>query len=614
MTRVLDITVNPYGVMQALTCDEANSAHWDYILGISERFSGEWVLDKGHLVPKKMGKKDNPAYLRVIQTEKPEPAEQAAIILEFRNITEAIWVRKIESTESQRREPIDDAMVQAIGKYVRWVPRSGGSASLVVRSSSNTWTPCLDPWTELTYYYPNGETDQDGVPQADALAYLSHEVETLQKDGKTNWGVSSSVDVMTGRNTRNYTPFLAAARFKTDTTPRLTDTLISDIRLVMKEPVTFSNDINTPCLSFFPLKNLEAHRGGECRHWINFENQLPEEYRETWRAQFYGVFNDRNRSRQITLLVDQGQTGKSSVFRAIMQVAKGKFVSTQSKDSSANQFWASAVYGSRLVLFPDTGNTKVTMMTKIKQLTGGDPIPVEYKGQTPFTWVPNVRIWSSSNSLPEIDTLLKHQRSRMLVFPLTPTEDPYVLAEFCDHHYEEGNPEPVIHKDRYGDPINLGYNYDAVLADEFWPYLALCEESYRHLCKNDQDIPVPPAMESYIAGGCRAEATTALSALLDNFLLIGRRGVMVSNKQLRALIKHVAEEGKETVLKYAEVKKYLKGRGCRDFHDGTIRGLEGVGFRVGVSVSGDTVRIEGQTPEPPPAKPAAKLAAMGGVK
>ena len=89
---------------------------------------------------------------------------------------------------------------------------------------------------------------------------------------------------------------------------------------------------------------------------------------------------------------------------------------------------------------------------------------------------------------------------------------------------------------------------------------------------------------------------------------------MVSNKQLRALIKHVAEEGKETVLKYAEVKKYLKGRGCRDFHDGTIRGLEGVGFRVGVSVSGDTVRIEGQTPEPPPAKPAAKLAAMGGVK
>ena len=338
---------------------------------------------------------------------------------------------------------------------------------------------------------------------------------------------------------------------------------------------------------------------------------MPEGYRETWRAQFFGVFNDKNRSRQITLLVDQGQTGKSSVFRAIMKVAGGKFVSSQSKDSAGNQFWASSVYGARLVLFPDTGNTKVSMMTKIKQLTGGDPIPVEFKNQTPFPWVPNVRIWTSTNILPEIDTLLKHQRSRMLVFPLTAVSDPEILKEFCDHHIDPDG-TVVIHCDSYGDPINLGWNYDDVLAGEFWSYLALCESSYLKLCKNNQDVPVPPAMEAFIAGGCRPDSTTALDALLTH-LIEYSRGSRISNKELKVLCAHVGQEGKDVILKCSQAKAFLKGAGCQDYHGGTHRGLEGIRLRKGVAIVGDTVRITGTLPPATTSTPKADLSNLGGA-
>jgi hypothetical protein len=600
MSKAYEISVQPYGPLETVAGDDAITALWTILFSLPEgNFTGEWVLEKGFLVPKRLGKKDIGAYQKVIAANYTDPAERAALLTEFSRIQTQSWSRKVETTEYRKQDPLDAALAQVLGKYVRWTPRSGGSYGFVVRASQNTWSPCADPWTELTYFYPHGKT-LDGVAQANGLEHLAMEVETLQQSGATKWGVTSVTDPMSGNSTYSFLPFLAEARKRVGD-QRLTDHIASDIRLIIHEPITFSNDINIPCLAYFPLAELEKHRGGDCRHWINFESQMPEGFRATWRAQFFGVFCDKNRSRQITLLYDRGQTGKSSMFRAIIKVAGERFVSTQSKDSSANQFWASAVYGSRLVLFPDTGNTKVSMMTKIKNLTGGDPIPVEFKGQTPFPWVPNVRVWASSNQLPEIDVLAKHQRSRLLVFPLTGSEDPEILKEFCEHHTEpDGN--VVIHRDRYGDPINIGFNFDEALAGEFWAYLALCEKSYLDLCQNNQDIPVPPCMEEFISGGCLPDSTLAIGALLKNLIEITLSPAQsLTNKELRALIKYVAEEGRDTLLKMKDLKNYLKSYGCKDFHDGASRGLRGVALRRGVSITGDTLRAAGASASVPAA-------------
>ena len=242
--KPFEIEVKPYGKMATVTEELAAVGYWEGVFALADKVSGgEWVYEKGFLVPKKHGRKDVNGFSKAIDEAYPELAERAAVQIEFRRIQDANWTRVVESTETKKREPLDTNMVTALHQYVRWVPRSGGSASLVVRSSANTWTPCVDPWTELTYYFPGGKTSGGGTAKPeDALFYLSQEVEKLQEEGKTNWGVYSSVNPMSGKASRTYSPFLTAARTKTDDKPRLVDTLLSDIRFKMEEPVTFSND------------------------------------------------------------------------------------------------------------------------------------------------------------------------------------------------------------------------------------------------------------------------------------------------------------------------------------------------------------------------------------
>jgi len=575
--------IKPYGPLTALVDDDAETTRWPVILKLSESENikaGCWGLDKEKLSPKKLGKKDSAAYTKeIVRLYAESPAEAAAYQQEFNRILDLSWKRKIEETVSMKRESIPDEVADFLKNYVRWSAQPGTGAFLYVRSSdANTWAMCENPWTELTYYRPGGGEET-------ALDCIINRVTEMQIDGRTSWGVTSDTDPMTGRATRRYTPFLTAAN---EGKPSLAAKIAADIRFRMEQPETFSNDPDVPCMSFFPLEDLErkaAEGIGHCRHWINFESQMPVWARDAFRASFYGVFNAKNRSRQIVSLFDFGQTGKTSMYRAVMKVAGRKFCASVSKDSHGNQFWASSVYGSRLVMFSDTGNTKVSLMTKVKQLTGGDPIPVEFKGKTSFSWVPNVRVWTSSNNLPEIETYLRHQRSRMLVIPLTPTNDPEIQKEFCAM-----NSDGTIMRDLYGDPVNIGWKYDEVLAAEFWSYLLLCREPYQRLCKNDQDIPIPPEMELYIQGGCRPDHAVALQALLTNYLSFSP-GAMLTNKDLRALIAQVGTEGKDVILKYSEVKKYLKGVGCLDFHDGVNRGLEGVTIRAGVTVTGNIVKM-----------------------
>ena len=574
--KTVTLEIPPFGRLTTEAIDAAETTRWEAIARLAEMIpGGTWALDTDTLTPQKNCRKSIPAFTAKLAELYPDPAELSAWMEEFGRFISATWTQAEEVVEDEVAEAIPEEIAEMLLPFVRWSSHSGAGVYLYTRTSdANTWAISEQTWGQLLHYCPNGGKDH-------ALTVISSELLKLQKEGKTRWGVKISVDPKTGNKRRLFIPFLEFAG-----SSKLIEKIENDLRFAINTPEIFTNSPGTPCMSYFPLSELEARCIGRSQHWLNFESQFPEWAIDTWRASFYGTFVDTNRSRQIVSFFDLGQTGKTSMFRAVMQVAGNKFCAAVSKDSAGNQFWASAIYGSRLIMFSDTGNTKVSLMSKVKQLTGGDPISVEYKGRTPFSFIPNVRVWTSSNSLPDINTLERHQRSRMLVFPLTPTRDPEILKDYCAL-----NEDGTIAFDRYGDPVNIGYDYTTPLAEEFWDYLLTCRGAYLRLCRNNQDVPIPPKMEEFIQTGCISESNGAITTMMGYFLELAPDGKL-TNKQINILINTVATEGREALVKRIDVKRYLKSIGCTEGMIGsTDRGLLGVKLRDTCRISGDKIKI-----------------------
>lgn len=470
----------------------------------------------------------------------------------------------IQTAPIQLTATLDSVMVDILKKYVCWTGLSSGDSIIYVRS---------------TLEYKIWEITSSALVSLKAsglFSVLSKEIDSARRRGLTAWSVMTTDDGnMQLEDIYN--------KLYSDGT---LDNIVQDEAFFKAKIEDFTNDVDVDALCYFPEDSDK--RLGHCQHWLNFESQMAEIYRPVWRSLFAGIFDAKNRSRQIPILYDKGQTGKSNMIRAINNIAGRTFLAPVSKGSLDNQFWGSKIYGKRLVVFSDSGNARITQMDKIKQISGGDPIDIERKGKDSFSWVPNCRVIVTTNKTPELDIFQRHQTSRMVLIPLEQTTDPEVLKTFC---MLDENGEVVYGEN--GEPLVIGSDYDKRMTEEFWDYLDLCRESYAELCPNRMETVIPSSATEDMLRNAASEDSDIFSYIMTYFLKPDPEG-KVSNSDIRVILAYIGESSKQSMnmdvfRDFAKSEKYLPAR----FKVGGIvcRGFQGISLRPEVSIVNGDVRF-----------------------
>ena len=478
------------------------------------------------------------------------------------------------NAEDRVAQTLPTEIKQFLWPWVRWFATSTGERTFQTRTHSTykCWEISTDPLASLSRIAYD--------PTQTVLEYLSNKLLEMQKSGETEFGVTEDTNPETGIVHRTLTPLLVACD------DRILQSIKTDQEFVLPHPTRFTNDPLVDSSCFFPLSNIKLDPLPETYEaWTDFESQMPPWAVGVWRACFYGIFCDSNRSRQMVILVDSGQTGKSNMVRAITESVMGNFYCAVSKDSFINNFWGGKILGRRLIVFSDSGNSKISMMDKMKQISGGDPMDVELKhvgGQIPYT--PNARVLITTNNLPEVQTFAKHQTSRQIIIPLTRTKDEKIRKKFCALD-EKGD----ILKDSFGDDKIVGAPYHEWMKAQLFEYLGACLPYYNKLCPTGLDVVVPDEMLQYVHKTCASTDAEAITYLMEECIMFDPKG-QLGYPELSLLVQHAAETTKDS-LSYREFKRYLQISGCETKRDKLKRWIIGVSLRPNISLKNDRVEI-----------------------
>jgi phage/plasmid primase-like uncharacterized protein len=224
------------------------------------------------------------------------------------------------------------------------------------------------------------------------------------------------------------------------------------------EPKTFTW-ANEDTWSFKKLDFIPKE--GEFPAWQEFLNRLsgPEEFK----AFVWSIFEPKNRSRQFVYLYDMnGQGGKSTVIRVLGKVFGNSFgaITNTMVTGGGNRWLISTLYGKRFVAWADCKNPKFCMSEILRNVTSGDNVMVEYKGQAPFSTEMYLKLIVGSNHEPEI-TGAGADKSRLIRIDV------------------EKN---TANKDDLG--------WEERLHQELAAFLFACREKYEKLCPNHGNIAI----------------------------------------------------------------------------------------------------------------------------
>lgn len=217
------------------------------------------------------------------------------------------------------------------------------------------------------------------------------------------------------------------------------------------EPFCFAGD-DRLCFKRFDWVPTQ----GEHRAWDEFLSRLSDA--STFKAFFWSCFERANASRQYLWLSGAGQDGKSAVLRVLHSVFGNSSAAISNIAMKGDgRFFFSGVYGRRVILYGDCKNARVGMSEIVRNLTAGDPVQVEFKGQTPFTVELRAKLFIASNLKPEISSLAADQ-SRLIWIEVAESKN----------------------KDDPG--------WSARLEKELPAFLYSCREAYKAHCPNGGDI------------------------------------------------------------------------------------------------------------------------------
>lgn len=158
---------------------------------------------------------------------------------------------------------------------------------------------------------------------------------------------------------------------------------------------------------------------GETPAWDQFLNRLSSP--DDFLAWVWSCYELRSRSRQaLWLYGPEGEDGKSAVLKLIYKTF-GRAGTTIHEDNLRTQFGLSTLYGKRFAYDADALNTRILQSKKIRNLTTGDAVTIEFKGENAFSASIYLKIAIASNMKPSINDI-NAEKSRLIVIRVDKTE------------------------------------------------------------------------------------------------------------------------------------------------------------------------------------------------
>lgn len=108
-----------------------------------------------------------------------------------------------------------------------------------------------------------------------------------------------------------------------------------------------------------------------------------------------------HRMKSALFLVGDGNSGKSQLKSLVEKLIGERNCSPCNLKELEERFGTSAIYGKRLVGSGDMSFMTVKELKTFKSITGGDNVPVEFKGRDSFQYVYKGLVWFCANQLPK---------------------------------------------------------------------------------------------------------------------------------------------------------------------------------------------------------------------
>lgn len=264
-------------------------------------------------------------------------------------------------------------------------------------------------------------------------------------------------------------------------------------------------------------------------------------------AWIWSIYEPEHCGRQCLYLQGpDGEDGKSVVSEVVYSMFGAEYASSLSSLgalSTQERFGLSGIYGKRLILVPDLNNSNLLKYPIFRQLTGEDPVTIEYKGQTPFMAKIRVRFWVCSNYSVNVSAQ-KHETSRLLWIVVSPPTErtvrwkielknefhaflqycKFAYAEKCRDHYQiESVAATQTTRDNIGnesvdivDYLSVFFDIDKTRMD--W---SIPKQDFFHFLRDEMNIKNTRTIKEY---------KVALGEYgLSDFLANGGRGVHIAN-------------------------------------------------------------------------------------
>jgi putative DNA primase/helicase len=106
----------------------------------------------------------------------------------------------------------------------------------------------------------------------------------------------------------------------------------------------------------------------------------------------------------VVMLFGKGANGKSTLLRLIAAFVGAINCSHRSlQQIDTDRFAVASLFGKLANLFADLKSTRVSETGYFKMLSGGDPVPGEFKFKDAFYFTNKAKLWFSANEIPESD-------------------------------------------------------------------------------------------------------------------------------------------------------------------------------------------------------------------
>lgn len=172
-------------------------------------------------------------------------------------------------------------------------------------------------------------------------------------------------------------------------------------------------------------KSTAVTPGGDCPQWMQFLDRVTggdSELQAYLQRAFGYSLTGSIEEHALLFCYGTGSNGKSTMMNTVSGILADYYASTSVETftvSSGDKHPAdlAALRGARLVLSSETEEGHRWAESRIKQLTGGDPIPARFMRQDWFTYIPQFKLFFAGNHKPRLRTVNEAIKRRMHLVP-----------------------------------------------------------------------------------------------------------------------------------------------------------------------------------------------------